>query len=74
MGHITLRPKYVLLIQAILSCHNGAVFERDGIRPLVLPNVSARLTLYGFPWNLLLGTFMKIRQGNSNWVKIGQFT
>jgi hypothetical protein len=36
------------------------------------PQVSARLPLDGFPWNLILGTSMKICRENTNLPKIGQ--
>jgi hypothetical protein len=38
----------------------------------VCPHVSARLLLHGFPWNLILVTFMKSCQENSDLVEIRQ--
>ena len=38
----------------------------------VFPYVSARLTVNGFPWNLIAGTSTRLCQENSNLVQIGQ--
>ena len=38
----------------------------------VFPYVSARLTVNGFPWNLIAGTSTRLCQENSNLVEIGQ--
>jgi hypothetical protein len=40
--------------------------------PSVCPHASARLPLDRFPWNLILGTCMKICPENPSLVKIGQ--
>jgi len=40
--------------------------------PSICPYVSLQLPLYGFPWNLVLRTFMKICRENPVWFKIGQ--
>jgi hypothetical protein len=42
--------------------------------PTLCPHVSARLPLNESSWNLILGTFMKIRPGNTNSVTIVHFT
>jgi len=40
----------------------------------VLPHVLAPLLLDGFPWNLILGNYMKVRRENPNSVKVRHFT
>jgi hypothetical protein len=39
---------------------------------LACQHVSARLPLDGYPWNLILDTFVKVSRGSTNWVKIWQ--
>ena len=38
----------------------------------VYPHVSSRLSLHGFPWSLILGTFMKIYRKTPNLIKMGE--
>lgn len=42
------------------------------VRPYFCPHVPARIQMEGFPWNLIMGTFMEICREYSNLVTIGQ--
>ena len=66
--------KYVGLLPfvflgAFAHSRKASVSSVTSVFPSVLPRVSGRLTLDGFPWNLVPCTFMKI---SWDFVKIGE--
>jgi len=54
------------------SCEKKTIIFVSSVYPSVCPQISARLPLDGFPWNLILGTSMKIWREPPNLFKIGQ--
>jgi hypothetical protein len=42
------------------------------VRSYFCPHVPSRIQMEGFPWNLILGTFMEICREDSNLVTVGQ--
>jgi hypothetical protein len=67
-GNVTICRRVFIVAKSACSLHCA----RLSVRPSACPRLSARLTLYGFLWNLILGTSMKICRETQNLVKIGR--
>jgi len=65
------RPSNVTICRRVFIVAKSAYYLHCA-RLSVCPHVSARLPLYGFLWNLILGNFMKICRETQNLVKIGR--